>query len=106
VTNWVPEACTLPTTEVPLRAAEFDRLFTERLLAAERIGETELRLRLTGGEPTAAWARDLAAREAACCSFFTFDIRREDELHVWMTVTVPPRHTDVLAALAARAGAP
>ena len=27
MTSWVPEACTLPTVEQPVRVAEFDELF-------------------------------------------------------------------------------
>jgi hypothetical protein len=31
VMTWVPDACTLPTEEVPLRVAEFDALFASTL---------------------------------------------------------------------------
>ena len=31
--DWVPAACTLPTTEQPLRRAEFDGLFAKDLLS-------------------------------------------------------------------------
>ncbi|MFI5877126.1 hypothetical protein ACIBAH_32705 [Streptomyces sp. NPDC051445] len=36
MTTWVPQSCTLPTTEQPLRVAEFDTLFAERLADASR----------------------------------------------------------------------
>lgn len=31
MTTWVPQSCTLPTAERPLRIAEFDTPFAERL---------------------------------------------------------------------------
>jgi hypothetical protein len=35
-TRWVPEACTLPTVEQPLRVAEFDDLFATALRGIAR----------------------------------------------------------------------
>lgn len=98
--DWVPDACTLPTVERPLRVAEFDQLFRTGLLAAERIGPTTLRLRLSP-----AWertARELTARESSCCSFFGFDFTTADD-EVRLDITVPTAHVDVLDALASRA---
>ena len=105
--GWVPAACTLPTAERPLRVSEFDALFTAALRDVTVLGPRSLRLTLTGGAGVAAVARDLAARETACCSFFVFTV---SELHgdgdgVVMTVEVDAAHTDVLAALADRAAA-
>jgi hypothetical protein len=100
--SWVPvDACTLPTPEQPLRAAEFDALFADALLAVEIPDATTAVLRLAPG--SAARATDLAARETACCSFFAFVVREHDDRAVVVTVTVPPEHADVLAGLAVRA---
>lgn len=65
--SWVPvDVCALPTPEQPLRAAEFDALFADALVAVETPDSTTAIRRLAAA---AARARDLAAREAACSSF-------------------------------------
>ncbi len=98
---WVPDTCTLPVAEQPLRVAEFDALFAASLRAVERPGPTRLLLRLDPG--TRETAADLAARETACCSFFCFDFAEGADGAVLMDVTVPPAQTAVLDAAAARA---
>jgi hypothetical protein len=61
---WVPEACTLPTVELPLRVAEFDDLFAVALRDVHRVAASRLQLTL---DPAAeAAARDLVAREIRC----------------------------------------
>ena len=40
---WVPEACTLPTVERPLRVAEFDYLFAHARRKQHRRSPTTLR---------------------------------------------------------------
>ena len=102
--GWAPAACTLPTTEQPLRLAEFDELFAKHVGEVRREGPTHLRLALTGGPAVAATAADLAARETQCCGFFAF------ELHIAagglaLGVSTDPAHADVLAALGDRATA-
>ena len=67
--DWAPEACTLPTSERPLRVAEFDDLFG-LVLRSERVTEAT-RLDLCAAADVEAAARDLARRESECCSFFT-----------------------------------
>jgi hypothetical protein len=52
--GWVPEACTLPTAERPLRLAEFDQLFATALREQQRLSPTVLR-----------WVIDPAAEAAA-----------------------------------------
>ena len=99
----VPEACTLPTAEQPLRLAEFDALFTEAVRRVETLSATHARLHLTGAAGLAARVRDLAARETECCSFFTFTTSRAEEA-VLLDITVPPAHAEVLASLTQRAG--
>ncbi|MGN9841382.1 hypothetical protein ACTMTI_24960 [Nonomuraea sp. H19] len=99
--NWVPEDCTLPTAEQPLRVAEFDALFTEALRGVERIDNTHLRLRLDGADHVERTARELTARETSCCSFFTFTFDRTAE-DLTLDVQVPPAHAAVLDGLVAR----
>ncbi|SRR6266542_4918029 len=99
---WVPQACTLPSVEQPLRIAEFDALLATSLRGVQRSAGTRLRLSLDPGAE--AVARDLTARESECCSFFTFTVTQvADELHV--DVEVPAAHVVVLDALATRAAA-
>ncbi|SHN13969.1 hypothetical protein [Cryptosporangium aurantiacum] len=104
----VPDACTLPAAEHPGRLAEFDDLFATALRRVEPVSATHARLHLTGPAGLAATVRDLAARESACCSFFTFVITPQpatDGEGVLVDVEVPAAHADVLASLAQRAGA-
>ena len=101
--DWVPPDCTLPTTERPLRVAEFDRLFATALRGVERIAPTRLALRLdsTARRP----AEELADRETGCCSFFTFAFTAGGADEVLLEVVVPATQVDVLDALAERATA-
>lgn len=100
--SWAPQACTLPTAQVPLRVAEFDDLFSQSMHEVERLDVTRLRLVLTGGDPTEAVTRDLTARESECCSFFDFHLDRKGD-HVVLEVRVSPAHVEVLDGLATRA---
>jgi hypothetical protein len=90
----IPEACTLPTLSRPLRLAELEAMFTTSLGPGERLGPTRARFPLTG---SASLVRELTAREAECCSFFTFTVTSAS-----LELEVPPAHADVLAALLAR----
>ncbi|MFC6010484.1 hypothetical protein [Nocardia lasii] len=82
----------------PIRVAEFDRFFAESVHGTDRPTPTRLDLRIA---PEAeADARDLAARESSCCSFFTFDFDNADGLV--MRVGVPAAYGPVLDAFAAR----
>ncbi|MEV6413581.1 hypothetical protein [Kribbella sp. NPDC051718] len=101
--DWLPQACTLPTVEQPLRIAEFDRLFTAGLRGLGRSAPTRLQLRLDAA--TEATARELTARETSCCSFFTFDFTPAPDGELLLDVTVPQAQVDVLDALAVRAAA-
>ena len=105
--GWVTGACTLPTVEQPLRLAEFDDLFTA-VTGVERTDATHATLTLAGGRGLAARARDLADRETACCSFFTFTIAPAPHTTgapepVRMSISVPRAHEAVLAELVDRA---
>lgn len=61
--DWMPQSCTLPTEEQPLRIAEWDGLLTERLTALSRPGPQRLGLELSDSAATEDRVRDLAARE-------------------------------------------
>lgn len=95
-TEWAPASCTLPTIERPLREREFTDLFRTALreLAVAGADRADFTLAATA----TGTARDLAARETSCCSFFTFTFA-ENPSTVVMTVTVPPQQTRVLDAL-------
>jgi hypothetical protein len=93
--GWVPQACTLPTAERSLRAAEFDYLFAAALHDLQRLDLARLRLTLRGSPGLEATARDLAARESECCSFFSFTVERHGE-DVVVDVQVPEAHVEVL----------
>jgi hypothetical protein len=102
---WVPDACTLPTAEQPLRQAEFEALFTAAARDAERPTQQHLRVTVSGGSDVAASIRDLADRETQCCSFFAFTVSAPEAGVVQLDVEVPAGHVDVLDALQARAAA-
>jgi hypothetical protein len=97
-TDWVPDACTLPTAERPLRLSEFDNLFAD-VRSLQRPSSTQLELTLPRDAENAA--RDLAVAETACCSFFSFEFDSGDD-ELLMRVRVPPNYADVLDALEAR----
>jgi hypothetical protein len=100
--DWAPAECTLPAEDLPSRLKAFDELFASALRARERLGPTRLRLLLAGGAVVEATARQLAARETKCCSFFTFTfVPGVDGLA--LDIEVPAAHAGVLDALAARA---
>jgi hypothetical protein len=92
------DACTLPTAERPLRLAEFDALFRVNVRRVERDNDL-VRLHLSGHDGLLETVRDLAEREAACCSFFTFVIEGTDDDLV-LTISVPADRRDILAGLA------
>ncbi|MFE9787625.1 hypothetical protein ACFYO7_19805 [Nocardia salmonicida] len=98
--DWVPAACTLPTTEQPFRVAEFDQFFTTSARTTRRPDPTRLEVIVDPSAETAA--RALAGRESSCCSFFTFDFVTGTDCLV-MGVEVPPTHIEVLEAFTARA---
>lgn len=97
--GWVPDSCSLPSAELPLRVAEFDALFRDSLVHWVRTSATRLQLTLSAdSEPT---ARDLSARETECCSFFSFTFEPRPSALV-MGIEVPESQVAVLDALVAR----
>ncbi|MEU5444634.1 MULTISPECIES: hypothetical protein [Streptomyces] len=101
---WVPQSCTLPTEERPLRVAEWDALFAERLTSLSRPQPLHLRLELAGGEGVEDRVRGLVERESGCCSFFTFATIPSADL-IELDISVDQAHEAVLDALAARTAA-
>jgi hypothetical protein len=98
-TAWVPDACTLPTAEQPLRVAEFDRLFARTLRGVRRTALTTLELELdSGARPE---LDELIARETKCCSFFTFTVTPGGS-GLRLGVTVPAGQIAVLDGFADR----
>lgn len=93
----VPAACSLPTTDQPLRVAEFEALFAGFLAGLERVDPTTLYLRFQFEPGLDRSIEELAARETACCSFFTFTLDRNDGLD--LRVTVPGEYVEVLDGL-------
>lgn len=97
----VPEVCTLPTVEQPVRLAEIDELLSTRVRRVDRLDSVRLRLELEPDAAVAAQTADLVMRESACCSFFTFTLTATGGT-LTLDVTVPSAYVDVLDAMAAR----
>jgi hypothetical protein len=95
---WVPDACTLPTVEQPVRVAEFDDLFADALNGTRT---TSTSRRVEFAPDTAARVRDLTDRESQCCSFFDFRVRPESD-RVVLDIGVPASRTPVLDAIEGR----
>jgi hypothetical protein len=106
MSNWTtaPDACTLPTADRPGRFEAFDALFRQHLLSVDRVTPTTSTFVLTPGPEPAGAAAELAAREAACCSFFAFTLQVRDD-HLELTVAVPSKFGPVLAGLSDQADA-
>lgn len=94
-------ACTLPTTERPLRLAEFDDLFRHAVVGVTRDG-LATRLTLEGGADLRDRVADLTARESQCCSFFEFTLGGDDDELV-LAIAVPAPREEILDALTERA---
>jgi hypothetical protein len=102
----VPDACTLPTVEQPLRLGEFDALFATAVRQVDLVAPTHTRMRLTGAAGLTATVRDLTARETECCSFFAFTVTPEPAdvgEALTLDIDVPAQYADVLASLAQQA---
>ena len=102
--DWVPDACTLPTVDQPLRRAAFDELFARDVLEVRHESPQALRLELRPDPDVAARAASLAVEENRCCSFFRFGLTVAGGT-VSLAVETAPAHAPVLAALGVRAEA-
>lgn len=96
--DWAPATCTLPTVEQPLREHEFSAFFASSLRGVQHVNSTRADLTLDPKSETDA--RDLAARESSCCSFFSFEFQSTPDA-LTMRITVPEQHAAVLQALLA-----
>jgi hypothetical protein len=88
-TSPTPIACDMtnaPDTG-PQRLAEYRRLFARALVGREKTA-AGIRFRFRATDGIEAWVRDLAAREEACCAFFTFAITLVGEEVVWDATVV------------------
>jgi hypothetical protein len=100
--GWVPDACTLPTVEQPLRAEEFDVLFRDATIVVHRLDAGQVRVVLRPEPDVAARAAALAVRETRCCSFFGFTLSAVDG-QLTLDITAPPGQVAVFDALVDRA---
>jgi hypothetical protein len=66
----------------PQRLREYQRLFSQALISRERTADG-IRFRFRAQPGLEAWVRDLAAREKACCAFFTFSVTALGEEVRW-----------------------
>lgn len=98
---WVPDSCTLPTAQQPLRVEAFDELLSTAVTTVTRTSPRGLRLTLRSSPDIAAATAALATRESRCCTFFTFTLTiAAEELH--LDIDVAPGSEGVLDALAQR----
>jgi hypothetical protein len=73
------------------RVAEYGRLFAAALIGRERTA-AGVGFRFRADPGVEGWVRDLAAREQACCAFFTFTISRDGHEVRW-DASVPDDET-------------
>lgn len=99
--TWVPEACTLPTADQPLRLAEFDALFATDVTSVQQTSADTAQLTLRPEARVAARAADVAVRETACCSFFEFALTATGG-QLTLQVRTPPSQRQVLDAVVGR----
>ena len=69
------------------RIAEYRRLFAQALIGREKT-ERGIRFRFRAAPDIDAWVRDLAAREKACCAFYSFTVTTVDDQVLWDATVV------------------
>jgi len=69
------------------RLAEYARLFDSALISRERTPGA-MRWWLRNDEGIEAWAKDLAARENACCAFMTTTVTVAGDRVLWESTTL------------------
>ncbi len=94
----IPIACTLTAADARDRVEAWRAFLSEEVVAARRDGDV-LRLALAPDDRSLLRAVDLAAREKACCGFFTFAIAIEADRR-WLEVAVPPEAAGILGDFA------
>jgi hypothetical protein len=70
------------------RLEEYAHLFAAAYLDRERTDRGGVRWRLRAYPGIETWARDLAARENACCAFMTTTVTVEGAQVLWESVTI------------------
>lgn len=98
----LPTACTLPTTEQPMRLADVDDLLTAAVTAVERPSDGRALLAIRAEPAVVAQVAEFCARETACCSFFSFTLTMDDA-GCHLLIAVPAAQQAVLDAIVARA---
>jgi len=96
--DWVPDECTLPTADRPLRTAQFREVFGELTRTIERVAPGRLRLALVPSPEVAGRVAELAVRETECCSFFEFTLTAGKGLS--LEIAVPEGREAILDAMA------
>jgi DNA-binding transcriptional MerR regulator len=92
----VAVACTLDAAELPGRLDAWGELLTE-VIARERL-DGGVRLRFPPSPVLAGRLGELAAREQACCAFFTFALRLDPD-GLTFDVTAPEDAASIVADL-------
>jgi len=80
--------CTLTADNARKRLAEYGRLFAVAYAGRERT-TTGMRWWLRADPGIAEWARDLAARESACCAFLTVAVTEDGDRVRWEASAEP-----------------
>ena len=80
--------CTLTDDDARDRLVEYARLFTAAYAGRERTA-TGMRWWLRADPGIAGWARDLAAREHACCAFLTIAVTEDGDRVQWEASAEP-----------------
>lgn len=81
-----PIACDMTTApdSASERFAEYGRLFAHALMTRERTTDGVI-FKFQAKAGVADWVSDLVRREAACCPFFAYDVRFDDDVVTWNT---------------------
>jgi hypothetical protein len=93
----IPVACTLTAAEAGDRTVEWRELVDRHVATVDR-ADGVVRLHLRPGDESLLAAADLAARELACCAFFTFAIEITPD-GPWLRASVPDDAAPILDAL-------
>ena len=99
----VPIACSLTVADAHDRMDEW-RSFVADHVASSFLDGEGVRLRLRDGDEALLAAADLAAREKACCAFFTFAVEIDAEGRL-LRIGGPRDAREIVADFAARRGA-
>jgi len=90
----VPIACTLDASDARSQLGEWREILRSVVDASVRVSPSRLELSLLPGVDIAA-VIDLAQREVACCSFFSFAVEIRAD-HLVLAVEVPDDAVEIL----------